>query len=94
MSDDYAKMMSKDSDTAPPQTVTGGQPGILPNRISWYFDLRGPSVHLDTACSSSMVAVDMACQAMRSGNAKAVCLPTFPPSFPSHEIPPSILVTD
>ncbi|CAD6445534.1 dae50dc7-2c16-4c37-8a7b-ae80d7e5f4a2 [Sclerotinia trifoliorum] len=37
MSDDYAKMMSKDSDTAPPQTVTGGQPGILPNRISCSF---------------------------------------------------------
>ncbi|THV54000.1 hypothetical protein BGAL_0037g00440 [Botrytis galanthina] len=71
MSDDYAKMMAKDGDTAPPQAVTGGQLGILPNRISWYFDLRGPSIHLDTACSSSMVAVDMACQAMRSGNAKA-----------------------
>ncbi|PQE06756.1 polyketide synthase protein [Rutstroemia sp. NJR-2017a BBW] len=69
MSDDYAKMMSKDSDIAPPQSVTGGAPGILPNRISWYFDLHGPSVHLDTACSSSMIAVDMACQAMRSGNA-------------------------
>lgn len=73
MSDDYARMGSKDFDTAPPQSLTGVQPAILPNRISWHFDLRGSSVHLDTACSSSIVALDMACQAMRSGNATMVC---------------------
>lgn len=77
MSDDYSRIISKDFDTAPPQGLTGIQPSILPNRISWYFDLRGPSVHIDTACSSSMFAVDMACQALRSGNATTVCVP-FP----------------
>ena len=74
MSDDYGKMESKDLDTAQPQMVTGAQPAILPNRISWYFDLHGPSVHVDTACSSTMVAVDMACQFLRSGNATTVRL--------------------
>ena len=78
MADDYAKMNSKDVDTVLPQMVTGGQPAILPNRVSWYFDLHGPSLHVDTACSSTMVAVDMACATLRSGNATAVSLfPTF-----------------
>ncbi|KAI8633019.1 hypothetical protein F5Y19DRAFT_490219 [Xylariaceae sp. FL1651] len=70
-SDDYQGMVSKDPDAAPRQTVTGTATSILANRISWYFNLRGPSVHVDTACSSGLVALDMACQAMRSGDATA-----------------------
>ncbi|KAI0882851.1 uncharacterized protein GGS22DRAFT_180934 [Annulohypoxylon maeteangense] len=69
MSDDYARMIFQDFDAPPIPNITGLQPSILPNRISWYFDLRGPSVHVDTACSGSMVALDMACQSMQSGNA-------------------------
>jgi epothilone polyketide synthase D len=38
-------------------------------RLSFAFDLRGPSVTLDTACSSSMTAVHLACQSLRSGEA-------------------------
>ncbi len=37
------------------------------NRISHFFDLRGPSFTSDTACSSSMVAVHLACQSLRAG---------------------------
>lgn len=72
-SDDYARMLAKDPDKAPRQTGTGIATSILPNRISWYFDLHGPSIHVDTACSSGLVALDMACQAMRSRDATAVC---------------------
>lgn len=39
----------------------------MSNRISYAFDLRGPSVTLDTACSGSLVAVHQACQAIRNG---------------------------
>lgn len=51
----------------PKYTGTGGAPSMLSNRLSWFFDLRGPSLTLDTACSSSMVALDLACQALQSG---------------------------
>ncbi len=37
------------------------------NRISHFFDLRGPSFTSDTACSSSMVAMHLACQSLRLG---------------------------
>lgn len=72
MSYDYAQMQAKDPDDIPRDSITGSAPSILANRISWYFDLSGPSVLVDTACSGSMVALDLACQSIRSGNASAV----------------------
>ncbi|KAI1171055.1 hypothetical protein F4777DRAFT_591503 [Nemania sp. FL0916] len=79
MSDEYTRMLSKDPDNAPPQGVIGTSPSILPNRISWYFNLTGPSVHIDTACSGGMVAVDLAVQALRSQEAgmALVCSPNL-----------------
>lgn len=70
-------MQLKDPDRAPRQISTGTQASILANRISWYFDLQGPSVHVDTACSSSLIALDMACQTMRSGDATRVGIFNF-----------------
>ena len=46
---------------------TGGALSIAANRISYAFDLRGPSLALDTACSSSLVAVHLAIQSLRAG---------------------------
>ncbi|MFD9561266.1 SDR family NAD(P)-dependent oxidoreductase [Streptomyces sp. NPDC059994] len=41
---------------------------IIANRVSYFFDLRGPSVQVDTACSSSLVAVHSAVRALRAGD--------------------------
>ena len=50
-------------------TAVAGSATLLSNRLSHAFDLMGPSVTIDTACSSSMVAIHLACQAIKSGEA-------------------------
>ena len=69
---DYTSIASKDPDQMPKYTGTGGAASILSNRLSWFFDLNGPSLTIDTACSSSMVALDVACQGLRNGQSDMV----------------------
>lgn len=73
MIEDYSRMTARDPDNIERMAATGGTVAcIIPNRVSWYFDLRGPSIHVNTACSSSMSALDMACKSIRSGDASCV----------------------
>ncbi|MEU5226815.1 amino acid adenylation domain-containing protein, partial [Streptomyces toyocaensis] len=48
-------------------TLTGAALSIVPNRVSYLLDLRGPSIAVDTACSGSLTAVHQACAALRDG---------------------------
>ncbi len=64
---DYAHSVIGDVAIADSHFATGNSLAILGNRISYIFDLHGPSVTLDTACSSSLVALHQAVQALRSG---------------------------
>ena len=64
---DYKELVLRDADAMPPYATTGLNKTSLANRISWTFDLRGPSFSLDTACSSSLVALHLACQSLRTG---------------------------
>jgi acyl transferase domain-containing protein/acyl carrier protein len=51
--------------------MTGSTLCSLANRLSYIFDLRGPSFTVDTACSSALVALHLACEAIRSGEIDA-----------------------
>jgi len=64
---DYSYRIADDMAAIDASTATGNTSSIASNRVSYVFDLHGPSMSLDTACSSSMVAFHQACQAIRSG---------------------------
>ena len=63
----YLALQMCSPETMASHTMSGGALSIASNRLSYVFDLRGPSMTLDTACSSVMVALHQACQAVLSG---------------------------
>ncbi|MFF0579687.1 SDR family NAD(P)-dependent oxidoreductase [Streptosporangium saharense] len=68
MADDYATLTHRAGPSAiTPHTLTGLNRGALANRVSYALGLRGPSVSVDTAQSSSLVAVHLAVESVRSG---------------------------
>ncbi|WP_455908262.1 beta-ketoacyl synthase N-terminal-like domain-containing protein, partial [Streptomyces hygroscopicus] len=68
-SDDYATLFHRSPIEAGEHTLTGLSRGIVANRISYVLGLGGPSLVVDTGQSSSLVAVHLACQSLRRGEA-------------------------
>ncbi|KAI0403947.1 ketoacyl-synt-domain-containing protein [Xylaria palmicola] len=64
---EYESHLFRDPDTIPMHQATGCAYAMQSNRISHFFDLKGPSFTTDTACSSSLVALHVACQSLRAG---------------------------
>ena len=64
---DYSDLRLGDPAGADSYFMTGNALSLLANRISYVFDLRGPSLAVDTACSSSLVALHHACEGIRAG---------------------------
>lgn len=66
---DYLRLQSQTWSRLDGYTATGNRYGFAANRISYVFDLRGPSVSLDTGCTSSLSAIHLACQSLWTGEA-------------------------
>ena len=49
----------------------GGPIASVANRVSYHLNLKGPSVTVDTMCSSSLTAIHLACQSLRNGECDA-----------------------
>ncbi|WP_394329000.1 polyketide synthase Pks13 [Mycobacteroides abscessus] len=69
---DYSYLSVADPTVTHPYAITGNASSIIANRVSYFYDFRGPSVAVDTACSSSLVAVHQGVKALRSGEADVV----------------------
>ncbi|MFB6894235.1 type I polyketide synthase, partial [Kitasatospora sp. NPDC056327] len=68
---DYATLLSQRGPEAiTPHTVTGLNRGLIANRVSYSLGLHGPSLTVDAAQSSALVAVHMACESLRSGDSE------------------------
>ncbi|BBX45815.1 phthiocerol type I polyketide synthase PpsB [Mycobacterium cookii] len=65
---DYGYVAALDLTNVDAWSNSGGALSIVANRLSYFLDLRGPSVTVDTACSSSIVALHLACQSLRTGD--------------------------
>ncbi|MGW1602591.1 type I polyketide synthase, partial [Streptomyces eurythermus] len=66
-SDDYATLVHRARSASGAHTATGLHRALAPNRLSYFLGLRGPSIAVDTAQSSSLVAVHLACESLRRG---------------------------
>jgi acyl transferase domain-containing protein/acyl-CoA synthetase (AMP-forming)/AMP-acid ligase II/acyl carrier protein len=64
---DYGRIQLSRANLIDAYSGTGNALSIAANRLSYFFDLRGPSLAIDTACSSSLVAVDLASKCLSSG---------------------------
>ncbi|QKV96316.1 SDR family NAD(P)-dependent oxidoreductase [Streptomyces sp. NA02950] len=69
--DDYASLVHRHgADALSHHSIAGLSRGLIANRVSHQLGLHGPSLTVDTAQSSSLVAVHMACESLRSGAAR------------------------
>ncbi|KAB8257378.1 hypothetical protein BDV32DRAFT_140451 [Aspergillus pseudonomiae] len=68
---DYTDLLLRDPDCIPMYQCTnsGQSRAMTANRVSYFFDMKGPSVTVDTACSGSLTALHLACQSLRTGDA-------------------------
>jgi acyl transferase domain-containing protein/enoyl-CoA hydratase/carnithine racemase/acyl carrier protein/NAD(P)-dependent dehydrogenase (short-subunit alcohol dehydrogenase family)/SAM-dependent methyltransferase len=64
---DYAELIEKHLTTLDAYTPTGIAFSVIANRVSHFFDFKGPSVTNDTACAASLVSIYEAVRALQNG---------------------------
>ncbi|RYN74805.1 Compactin diketide synthase [Alternaria alternata] len=67
---DFPNLQARDNESPSIYHATGMSASLESNRLSWFYNLRGPSLTVDTACSSSLTAFHLACQSIRTGEAE------------------------
>ena len=86
---DYGRVLLKDFTNINAYNGTGSAFSVAANRISYFFNFKGPSVAIDTACSSSLVSLHYACHSLRnhesdlclSGGVNAILSPELTINF-------------
>jgi acyl transferase domain-containing protein/acyl carrier protein len=69
--DDYATLIDRNA-IVDSQIITGLSQSLVANRISYLFDITGPSETIDTACSSSLIAIKRGVERIRNGECDMV----------------------
>ncbi|GCE51339.1 type I polyketide synthase [Thermosporothrix hazakensis] len=64
---DYFLMELSNPSQIEAYSSTGTAHNVIAGRLSYFLNLKGPSIAVDTACSSSLVALHLACQSLRTG---------------------------
>ncbi|KAK1749579.1 beta-ketoacyl synthase domain-containing protein [Echria macrotheca] len=71
---DWHVAQTRDIDGTPRYVGRGAVTELISNRVSWFLNLKGPSMTVNTACSSSLVAMHLACQSIRAGESTMVAV--------------------
>ncbi|PQE19486.1 Lovastatin diketide synthase protein [Rutstroemia sp. NJR-2017a WRK4] len=73
---DYGDMQNRDAEDRPANCAIGVGRAIMANRLSYFLNIKGPSITIDTACSGSLVGLDLACRSLQSGEVDAAIVAT------------------
>ncbi len=73
---DYLRGLLADPSLVDAHTASGNFLSIAANRLSYVFDLQGPSLAVDTGCSSSLVALHLAVESLRRGECRQAIVGT------------------
>ncbi|CAO2655083.1 Nn.00g118160.m01.CDS01 [Neocucurbitaria sp. VM-36] len=73
---DYDTISNRDPEDRPANIAIGIGRAILSNRLSHFLNVKGPSMTIDTACSGSLVGLDVACRYLYTGEINAAIIAT------------------
>ncbi|MBN3526391.1 SDR family NAD(P)-dependent oxidoreductase [Paenibacillus apiarius] len=65
---DFKELVEKNQEAVEAHHSTGTSSALIPNRISYFFNIKGPSLQIDTSCSGSLTAIHTACRSIMSGD--------------------------